>query len=313
MPALYSHTSRASGIILTATIYNDDHVNHITNGVPLQLDDYSSDATEMRVTTDPGEAGTESLATTLGGELARIRFTIKEMKKWLNGGVDVAQWYTTASGSVAGTVSDGTITMAKLADLAGPSVIGRAANSSGVPAAITAASDGHVLRRSGTDIGFGTILLAAISDVGTAAAKNTGTSGDAVPLLNGNNTFSGTIALTGPGPTSEFAAGYRGAPASGPQTNYTFVLADAGKMVRHNSGSSHTWTIPTNGDVAFPIGTTIMLVNSDTGTVTIARDSGVTLRLSGSATDANRTLAAHSIACLVKDQTNVWYISGGVS
>lgn len=33
--------------------------------------------------------------------------------------------------------------------------------------------------------------------LGTAAVKNTGTSGDAIPLLNGDNTFSGTNAFTG--------------------------------------------------------------------------------------------------------------------
>lgn len=195
MPALYSHTTRASGIVLTAAIYNADHENHITNGVPLQLDDYSSDATEMRVTTDPGESGTESLATTLGGELARLRFTIKEMKKWLNGGVDVAQWYTTASGSVSGTVADSSITMAKLADIAGLSIIGRPSNTTGVPSAFDAGSDGDVLRRLGTTLGFGTILSTSVSDLGTAATANTGTSGNTIPKNNSANVFSARQSL----------------------------------------------------------------------------------------------------------------------
>lgn len=55
---------------------------------PLLSDDYSTNTAQMQVTTDPGEVGSESLATTLGGELARLRFAIKEIK-----GTNVDQWY----------------------------------------------------------------------------------------------------------------------------------------------------------------------------------------------------------------------------
>lgn len=91
MPALYSHTTRATGTVLTATIYNGDHQNHIDNGVPLQHDDYSSNAAQMQTTSDPGEAGSESLATTQAGEFERLRFILKEMK-------NTVQWYTSVLG-----------------------------------------------------------------------------------------------------------------------------------------------------------------------------------------------------------------------
>lgn len=84
---LYSHTTRATGLTLTANIYNTDHQNHIDNHNSTQIDDYSSDATEMKSTTNPGEAGTESLATSISGELERLRFLINE----LAGG---SQWYS---------------------------------------------------------------------------------------------------------------------------------------------------------------------------------------------------------------------------
>lgn len=90
MPGLYSHTTRATGTILTATIYNGDHQNHIDNATPAQHDDYSANVAQMQIVTDPGEVGNESLATSTAGELERIRFAIKEMK-----GTD--QWYETAS------------------------------------------------------------------------------------------------------------------------------------------------------------------------------------------------------------------------
>lgn len=80
MAALYSHTTRASGLTLTATIYNADHQNHIDNGIPAQQDDYSSNAAQMQTQTDPGEDGNESLATNQAGEFERLRFVLNEMK-----------------------------------------------------------------------------------------------------------------------------------------------------------------------------------------------------------------------------------------
>lgn len=87
MTALYSHTTRATGLTLTAAIYNSDHQNHIDNGIPIQQDDYSASVGQMQTNTDPGEVGSESQATTQAGEFERLRFAIKE----LNG---KAQWYS---------------------------------------------------------------------------------------------------------------------------------------------------------------------------------------------------------------------------
>ncbi len=91
----YSHTTRANGTILTASIYNTDHQNHIDHNIPEDTDDYSVSASEMQTVTDPGEVGSESLAVSLSGELERLRFAIKEMK-------GTAQWYETADRSING-------------------------------------------------------------------------------------------------------------------------------------------------------------------------------------------------------------------
>ena len=90
MAGSYTHTTRADGTTLTAAIYNADHQNHITNAVPDKHDDWSTDVTQMRLTTDPGEVSSESLATNLAGELQRIRFCLKEMK-------GTTHWYETAN------------------------------------------------------------------------------------------------------------------------------------------------------------------------------------------------------------------------
>jgi len=60
-------------------------------------------------------------------------------------------------------LANNAVTDGKLRDSSALSVIGRATNSTGDPADIAASSDGEVLRRSGTALGFGTIGTASIA------------------------------------------------------------------------------------------------------------------------------------------------------
>lgn len=76
---LYTHTTRAAGTVLTAVIYNGDHQNHITNDNPTMMGGYSDTVGQMRISSDPGAAGSEVLAPTLAGELERLRFAIKRL------------------------------------------------------------------------------------------------------------------------------------------------------------------------------------------------------------------------------------------
>lgn len=91
MAGLYTHTTRADGLILSADIYNADHQNHIDNLVPAMIDDYSTSTAQMQTQTDPGETGSESLATSLAGELERIRYRLAEIS-------GMALWNQTGSG-----------------------------------------------------------------------------------------------------------------------------------------------------------------------------------------------------------------------
>jgi len=100
----YTHVTRSNGTILTATIYNTDHQNHIDHNIPEDIDDFSINAAEMQTATDPGEVGSESLATSLSEELARLRFAIKEMK-------GTAQWYETVSVALSQVVAADPITL----------------------------------------------------------------------------------------------------------------------------------------------------------------------------------------------------------
>ena len=53
--------------------------NHIDNHNTTQIDDYSASVAEMQTTTDPYPGGSESQATSLAGELERIRFVLKQI------------------------------------------------------------------------------------------------------------------------------------------------------------------------------------------------------------------------------------------
>jgi len=83
---LYTHTTRGTGTTLTASIYNADHTNHITNQNPSMTGAYSDNVTQMQLNTDPGGLGSESLAGSLAGELERLRFAVKRI-------TGKAQWY----------------------------------------------------------------------------------------------------------------------------------------------------------------------------------------------------------------------------
>ncbi len=72
---------------LTAADLNAEIDNILDNFTPAGMDDYSTNVTEMQTQTDAGEVGTESQATSMAGELARIRFELAELK-------GETYWYT---------------------------------------------------------------------------------------------------------------------------------------------------------------------------------------------------------------------------
>lgn len=95
MAANYTHTTRSANAILTAAQYNADHQNHIDHMTPTYIDDYSTNAAEMRTQSDPGESGSESLATTLAGEMARLRYAVWDTKRFID--PTLTYWYQTPS------------------------------------------------------------------------------------------------------------------------------------------------------------------------------------------------------------------------
>jgi len=102
--------------------------------------------------------------------------------------------------------------------------------------------------------------------------------------------------------------GWRDCPQNSQVASYQLVLADRGKQVLMN-GTSLTLTIPANGTVAFPIGTTIMVVNTNTTSLSIAITTD-TLTLANSTTTGTRTLARNGLATLTKVGATNWLASG---
>ena len=100
--------------------------------------------------------------------------------------------------------------------------------------------------------------------------------------------------------------------------NYTFALEDAGGTVyKESGGAGETYTIPGRTDVAFPVGTTIHIVNDGGGSLTIAITDDVLEHTANGGT-GSRTLADGGDAVIKKVSDNngasprqaVWKISG---
>lgn len=105
------------------------------------------------------------------------------------------------------------------------------------------------------------------------------------------------------------SVGFRNAPQNSQSgSTYTLVLGDAGDHVYFTGGSTATLTVPTNSSVAFPTGTTILVVNNNSGNLTIS-GAGVTFQLANGTT-GNRTVATKGMASLLKVATDTWWVTG---
>lgn len=150
-----------------------------------------------------------------------------------------------------------------------------------------------------------------ISDGKTFTVSNTltlsGTDASALAIGVGGT-------LTG---SSSAAIFYDNIPQQSKSTAYTTVLGDAQKHLYHPNADNNarTFTIDSNANVAYPIGTAITFINqggTNTNNLTIAITAD-TLRLAGSGstnTTGSRTLAINGMATAIKVAATEWIISG---
>ena len=99
-------------------------------------------------------------------------------------------------------------------------------------------------------------------------------------------------------------------PISTQDSDYTFVLGDAGSIVRKTSTTTlQTYTIPSNEDVQFQVGALIEVQNDGSQPLDIAVVDD-TLTSSAGLGTGTRTLAAAGEARLRKVTATNWKISG---
>jgi hypothetical protein len=144
-----------------------------------------------------------------------------------------------------------------------------------------------------------------------------------------NSSGSNNVLVMGPGSTADFVciltsgtsaaswsvrSQYANIPQNSQSAAYTTVLSDAGKHILHPTADNNarTFTIDSNANVPYPIGTVITFVNQiNTVTLSITSD---TLTWYPSGGTGSRTLAANSIATAMKVASTSWVLSGvGVS
>ena len=103
--------------------------------------------------------------------------------------------------------------------------------------------------------------------------------------------------------------GYLGLPQSATATSATLAIGDAGKHI-YVTTAGQTITIPANGTVAYPIGTTITFIAGSSATTVLIAITTDTLRLAGGTSTGTRTLSANGMATAVKVAATTWYING---
>jgi hypothetical protein len=107
------------------------------------------------------------------------------------------------------------------------------------------------------------------------------------------------------------AVGFRNIPINSNSAAYTTVLADSGKVIFHPStdANARTFTIDSNANVPYPLGTAITFINMTSQVVTIAITSD-TMYLSSAGTTGSRSLAQYGSATAIKMTSTTWLISG---
>jgi len=107
------------------------------------------------------------------------------------------------------------------------------------------------------------------------------------------------------------SVGFRNVPINSKSAAYTTVLSDSGKVIFHPStdANARTFTIDSNANVAYALGTVLTFINMTSQIVTIAITSD-TMYLTGTGSTGSRSLAQYGMATAIKMTSTTWIISG---
>lgn len=162
----------------------------------------------------------------------------------------------------------------------------------------TLATDNSIVRADGTSRNVQTSLV-TIDDTGNISLPASATV-DGVDV----STLPTSIAAKAD------AAFAFGGSISGGTTTYTFVLSDANRYIYANNTGGCTITVPTNASVAIPAGSTITVVQGNTGQLTFSPAGGVTLY---NPSLTNKTRVRYSTVTLTKLNGSEWVLSGDLA
>jgi len=193
---------------------------------------------------------------------------------------------TDGSGNLTFGAAGGSGTVTTVSVVSANGLAGSVANASTTPAITLTTSITGVLKGNGTAISAATAGTDYVAPSGALGTPSSGTLSSCT--VDGTN-----------------GVGYINAPQS---TNTTVAAADAGKHIYFTGGSTATLTVNTNATTPLATGTVILVVNNNSGNLTIS-GSGVTFQLANGAT-GNRTVATKGMATLLKVATDTWYVSG---
>jgi hypothetical protein len=157
-----------------------------------------------------------------------------------------------------------------------------------------------------TDINYAQFNASEAVIAGTNITKN----GATIAVENAP-TFSGVITASSGVAFSDGTQTKEGVPSRTPiiakSASYTLSAeSERDSLIEVDSSSAVTITIPTNSAVAFPIGTTLDILGVNTGLITIAGDTGVTVN----ATPGLKLRTQWSSCTLFKRATNSWVVYG---
>lgn len=213
---------------------------------------------------------------------------------------------TVSASGATWTIDNGVVSLAKMANLAQDQFIVRTTASTGVPETATVTAAARTVLDD-TTVGAMVDTLGGASSTGTGGLARATSPTFVTPVL-GTPSSGNLSSCTADGTTS---VGFRTVPQNSQSAAYTTVLSDSGKHIYHPAGDANarTFTIDSNANVAYPIGTSITFINETAEVVTIAITSD-TLVLAGAGTTGSRSLAQYGIATAIKVTSTRWIING---